>query len=151
VFGVRSLRPLAAQALRELVHAAPGRVQLRRGLPEGAGYDLLLDGVFGFQFRPPVAAPIAALFKRANATPIRLRAAVDLPSGLGGPAVLRANFTYATGSVKSRWLGCVTSISDSLRMPRTAGATEACSPRMSSGRCAAGGLHGAISAPTAIS
>ena len=98
---VRSLRPLAAQALRELVHAAPGRVQLRRGLPEGAGYDLLLDGVFGFQFRPPVAAPIAALFKRANATPIRLRAAVDLPSGLGGPAVLRANFTYATGSVKS--------------------------------------------------
>lgn len=101
VFGVRSLRPLAARALRELVHAAPGRVRMRRGLPEGAGYDLLLDGVFGFQFRPPVAAPVAALFQRIHAVPIRLRAAVDLPSGLGGSAVLRADFTFATGSVKA--------------------------------------------------
>jgi NAD(P)H-hydrate epimerase len=36
-----------------------------------------------------------------NALPVRLRAAVDLPSGLGGDTVFRADFTYATGVVKT--------------------------------------------------
>jgi NAD(P)H-hydrate epimerase len=75
--------------------------------------------VFGFQFRPPVDAPTAALFTWANTHPsIQLRAAVDLPSGLGernGETVFRADFTYATGIVKSpvlketnaKWVGRV--------------------------------------------
>jgi hydroxyethylthiazole kinase-like uncharacterized protein yjeF len=101
VFGPRTLRPLAARSLQALVHAAPGRVRTLPGLRAGAAYDLLLDGVFGFQFRPPVDSRVAALFAQVSAMPIRLRAAVDLPSGLGDQAALRADFTYATGSVKA--------------------------------------------------
>jgi NAD(P)H-hydrate epimerase len=62
-----------------------------------AGYDLGLDGVFGFQFRPPVSPAVSALLARVNALPVRLRAAVDLPSG----GKFQADFTYATGSVKT--------------------------------------------------
>jgi hydroxyethylthiazole kinase-like uncharacterized protein yjeF len=101
VLGVRSLRPLAARALQALVQGAPGRVRTLPALRAGTGYELLLDGVFGFQFRPPVDPKVAALLAQVNAWPIRLRAAVDLPSGLGGTAVIRADFTYATGSVKA--------------------------------------------------
>lgn len=122
VFGERALRPLALRAYRQLVHAAPGRVggtgMGGTGVPPAgpedhgrdahatASYDLCLDGIFGFQFRPPVEAAVAALLARVNALPVRLRAAVDLPSGLGEAdkaghaAVFRADFTYATGVVK---------------------------------------------------
>lgn len=96
-FGERSLRPLAARAWRELVHAhgprcrTVGSAALRPG-----GYDVGIDGVFGFQFRPPADARTSGLFNAVNALPIRLRAAVDLPSA----GLCRADFTYATGSVK---------------------------------------------------
>lgn len=112
VFGERVLRPLAARAWRELVQAVRERVRRAGELPSGeknAGgtpalsFDLCLDGVFGFQFRPPAEARVAALLEQVNARPIRLRAAVDLPSA----GVFRADFTYATGIVKipvvSRW------------------------------------------------
>jgi ADP-dependent NAD(P)H-hydrate dehydratase / NAD(P)H-hydrate epimerase len=102
VFGERALRPLALRAYRQLVHAAPGRVAtVGQGADLAPGYDLSLDGIFGFQFHPPVDAKSAALITQVNALPVRLRAAVDLPSGLGANAVVRADFTYATGSVKT--------------------------------------------------
>lgn len=98
-FGERALRPLAARAWRELGAAA--RV-LAAASPEWVPrYDLCLDGVFGFQFRPPLPEATAALFARVNAHPIRLRAAVDLPSGLDAPDAFRADFTYATGIAKN--------------------------------------------------
>ncbi len=107
--GERSLRPLAARAWRNLLQAAPKRVKAipsREGCPQGGVcYDLCLDGIFGFPFRPPVATPVAALLRRVNQHPqIRLRAAVDLPSGVGEASAgetFRADFTYATGSVKA--------------------------------------------------
>ncbi|MFM8336495.1 MAG: NAD(P)H-hydrate dehydratase [Opitutaceae bacterium] len=95
VFGSRSLRPLAARAWRELVHGARGRVREVRGI--AGAYDAMLDGVFGFQFRPPVEPRVMALLEAVNAAAVRVRAAVDLPSA----GVLRADFTYATGSVKT--------------------------------------------------
>ena len=104
-FGERTLRPLAQRAWRELTHAAPKRIRTTR--KPAAAYDLCLDGVFGFQFRPPLAAAPAELLRRINGHPrIRLRAAVDLPSGLGetgttNDAVFRADFTYTTGIVKT--------------------------------------------------
>jgi hydroxyethylthiazole kinase-like uncharacterized protein yjeF len=101
VFGSKPLRPLATRSLQALVQSAPGRVRTLPAMRVGASYDLLLDGIFGFQFRPPVDPRVAELITRVNAWPIRLRAAVDLPSGLGDPAVVRADFTYATGSVKA--------------------------------------------------
>ncbi len=101
-FGERALRPLAARAWRELAQAAGGRVTVG---PAAGGCDLVLDGVFGFQFRPPLDAATAALLVRVNALPVQLRAAVDLPSGLGEPDAFRADFTYATGIVKQPLLG----------------------------------------------
>ncbi len=94
VFGERTLRPLAARAWMDLAHFGRDRVQVGRAA--GARYDLCLDGLFGFQFRPPADKATSALLKRINALPIRLRAAVDLPSA----DLFRADFTYATGIVK---------------------------------------------------
>ena len=96
-FGTRDLRPLAAQAYRSLAEAAVNRVRAIRTDDLTGEYELCLDGVFGFQFRPPVGAEIAALLARVNGLSIRLRAAVDLPSA----GQFRADFTYATGSVKT--------------------------------------------------
>lgn len=103
-FGERSLRPLAARAWRTLASTAGPRLTRKRARsPEDASasaearYDLCLDGIFGFQFRPPADEAVTALIERVNALPIRLRAAVDLPSA----GWFRADFTYATGSVKS--------------------------------------------------
>jgi len=101
VFGERSLRPLAARAWRELQSAAPGRVVLRAAGAEWSGtFAVCLDGVFGFSFRPPLPAVAREVLMRANALPVGLRAAVDLPSGLGEPGAFQADVTYATGTVK---------------------------------------------------
>ena len=96
VFGERTLRPLAARAWQELVHVVRERV-VTVGPTTGQFYSLCLDGVFGFQFRPPAEPRLVELFARINALPIRLRAAVDLPSA----DLFRADFTYATGIVKT--------------------------------------------------
>jgi len=109
VLGAAALRPLAerARSLLRSTAGARGReidaATLRR---EFASYDLCLDGVFGFNFRPPLEEPVAELLAWVNTHPrLRLRAAVDLPSGLGemgnGKTVFRADFTYCTGIVKS--------------------------------------------------
>lgn len=95
-FGERSLRPLAQRAWRELAQAGG----LGRDRP-AQDYDLCLDGVFGYQFRPPVEPRVAKLIARVNELPIRLRAAVDLPSA----GLFRADFTYATGCVKTPVVG----------------------------------------------
>jgi NAD(P)H-hydrate epimerase len=104
VFGTRAIRPLAQRAWRELSQAARGRVTPIESASRRGGYDLCLDGVFGFQFRPPLPPRAAVLLNQVNALPVRLRAAVDLPSGLGEagpePDAFRADFTYATGIVK---------------------------------------------------
>jgi NAD(P)H-hydrate epimerase len=57
--------------------------------------------VFGYQFRPPAEPRVAKLLARVNELPIRLRAAVDLPSA----GLFRADFTYATGCVKTPVVG----------------------------------------------
>lgn len=106
-FGVVALRPLARRAWEELQRALPARVRvldLAQLKHEFISYDACLDGVFGFQFHPPLDESVAELLAWVNTHPrIRIRAAIDLPSGLGesnGKTVFRADFTYATGSVK---------------------------------------------------
>jgi NAD(P)H-hydrate epimerase len=109
LFGERSLRPLAQRAWRELAQAAGERVSCagtESWAGAGAAYEVSLDGVFGYQYRPPLPPAVAAALGRANALPVRLRAAVDLPSGLDEPGAFRADFTYATGLVKEPLLGC---------------------------------------------
>ncbi len=99
VFGERALRPLARRAWEELSTRA--RRVRADGSDWAAGYDLCIDGMFGFQFRAPLAGGAAELLARVNAWPVRMRAAVDLPSGLGEAAAFRADFSYATGIVKT--------------------------------------------------
>jgi hydroxyethylthiazole kinase-like uncharacterized protein yjeF len=106
-FGSKELRPFAGRALDRLQAAAPGRVTLAdadEALRPGAAFALCLDGIFGFQFRPPMDPATRALVDRVNAHPgIRFRAAIDLPSGVGetnATPTFRADFTYATGIVK---------------------------------------------------
>jgi ADP-dependent NAD(P)H-hydrate dehydratase / NAD(P)H-hydrate epimerase len=107
-YAENSLRPMARRALEDLRRSAGPQLQVvsLAGLKaELASYDVCLDGVFGFQYRPPLEQPIAELLAWVNTHPrIRLRAAVDLPSGLGeesADTVFRADFTYATGIVKA--------------------------------------------------
>jgi NAD(P)H-hydrate epimerase len=101
VFGERALRPLARRAWQEAIAAAGDRWECRDDVRSevwsGPNYDLCLDGVFGFQFRPPVDERTATLIERMNACSIRFRAAVDLPSA----NLFRVDFTYATGVVKT--------------------------------------------------
>jgi len=110
VFGERPLRPLARRAWQQLTKDAGERVALNIGGTRDADpavrYDICLDGVFGAQFRPPLDRVAARVLRWANQLPIRLRAAVDLPSGLNEPAAFRADFTYGTGILKSPVLGC---------------------------------------------
>jgi NAD(P)H-hydrate epimerase len=102
VFGARALRPLAARAWRDLSGGElRDRVRSAAASDLAAGYDVCLDGVFGFQFRPPMDDATQQLIERVNALPIRLRAAVDLPSG----DRFCADFTYATGVVKAPAVG----------------------------------------------
>jgi len=100
------LRPLSQRALDELSAVAGNRNELcdwKRG--EQSSYDLCLDGIFGLQFRLPLDEATTKVLTWVNAHPrIRLRAAVDLPSGVGeknAATVFRADFTYAPGIVKS--------------------------------------------------
>lgn len=96
-FGVKAFRPLALRAFHGLINGLGSRVTVAPAERLGSAYDLCLDGVFGFQFRPPAEAAVSHLAARIDAVPIRLRAAVDLPSA----GLFRADFTYATGSVKT--------------------------------------------------
>ncbi|MBA4137384.1 MAG: NAD(P)H-hydrate dehydratase [Opitutus sp.] len=108
-FGEGALRPLARRSLDAVRRSAGARVRVvTRGelKSEFASYELCLDGLFGFQFRPPLDGATSELLAWVNTHPrIRLRAAVDLPSGLAEPenakTVFRADFTYCTGIVKS--------------------------------------------------
>ena len=100
-FGERALRPLAKRAWRELAQRMAVPVPVSRPITaagrDACRFDVCLDGIFGFQFRPPADENIKELIASVNRFPIRLRAAVDLPSA----GLFHADFTYATGSVKS--------------------------------------------------
>lgn len=98
-FGPRVMRPLAARAWLEASGCGfelKTAEQLAAENPSSR-FDVCLDGVFGFQFRPPAEPRVAALLETVNRLPVRLRAAVDLPSA----RLFQADFTYATGSIKT--------------------------------------------------
>ncbi|MFI5356682.1 MAG: NAD(P)H-hydrate dehydratase [Opitutales bacterium] len=98
--GARAMRPLALRAWQKLQHAHRDRVRAVTLRSLGESYAVSLDGLFGFQYRPPLDARSLEILRRINALAVGLRAAVDLPSGLGAPEAFRADFTYATGVVK---------------------------------------------------
>lgn len=116
--GFARLRPLVRRAMEDVQRAHGRRVdwievdgaldardaaRVWQALA-GREFDLCLDGLFGMQFRSPLRAPADWLIELVNAhRRIRLRASVDLPSGLGDAGDTQpfsADFTYATGIVK---------------------------------------------------
>ncbi len=100
-FGERTLRPLTRRAWAMYQADGFNRISvLVSPFPFSRRYDVCVDGVFGFQFRPPLPAGVAGILKRVNSLDIRLRAAVDLPSGWDEPDAFSADFTYATGIAK---------------------------------------------------
>lgn len=105
-FGPRSLKPLAARAWRGLTEGVRGRVRSIGAESLPGGYDLCLCGIIGFRYRPPLPPEAAAAIEASSRCSVRFRAAVDLPTGWSEPGAFRADFTYATGSVKTPLLGC---------------------------------------------
>jgi hydroxyethylthiazole kinase-like uncharacterized protein yjeF len=106
IFGPRKLGPLAAKAWRGLSESCRGRVRSAGSGGLSRSYDVCLDGIFGYQYRPPLPPEAVAAIAAADNCKIGLRAAVDLPSGLDGRGAFRADFTYATGIVKAPIIGC---------------------------------------------
>jgi len=113
--GASDLKPLVGKAYADI----EGRVRcdrvtesdtvdgMRRKMDElsdGHGFDLCFDGLMGMAFRPPLREPMRTLIEAVNGyDAIRLRAAVDLPSGKGDESdelFFRADFSYATGIAK---------------------------------------------------
>lgn len=67
--------------------------------------DVVIDGLYGHGFRPPLRKEAAELLQHVNSrTDILLKAAIDLPSGLGAekdPDSFVADFTYIPGVAKT--------------------------------------------------
>jgi ADP-dependent NAD(P)H-hydrate dehydratase / NAD(P)H-hydrate epimerase len=105
-FGSRKLKPFAARAWRGLSEAGRGRVRACGADGAIGRYDICLDGIFGYQYRPPLPPEALAAIAASERSEIRLRAAVDLPSGLAASGAFRADFTYATGIVKAPAVDC---------------------------------------------
>ncbi len=109
------MKPLAKRAFDQLegrVHkhyiaaqseASSIKSQLTE-IAEGQVIDICIDGLLGVSFSAPLRAPLAALIEAVNGfEQIRLRAAVDLPSGRADAVdglFFTADFTYATGIAK---------------------------------------------------
>lgn len=103
-------RPWTCRAWEHLDRVCSGRAALRvwngasppRGMGEGP-WTLVIDGLLGMSATGPLRDPLPALLAWVNLQTACFRAAVDLPTGLGGGggAVFCADATYATGSVKA--------------------------------------------------
>jgi len=115
-----NLRPNVQKALHRLEKSkAKRRVAVRQwsavSQTDDRDYDICIDGLLGIQFKPPLRQNIKEMIEWANRLEqVRLRAAVDLPSGIGDSAetvstvstdvlpdgAFRADFTYAPGICK---------------------------------------------------
>lgn len=100
--------PLAGAVLKRLRKAVGDSLQRHQSGDWEAvlsrEIDVVIDGLYGLGFRPPLKPGPAALLKAVNASSsIRMRAAVDLPSGVGDgtdPGSFVADFTYIPGVAK---------------------------------------------------
>lgn len=106
--GLEALNPIAADALKRLGESLGEQLRIvgmdRYPDQEPAAVDVMIDGLYGHGFRPPLQPEVAALLNRVNTCDgIALRASVDLPSGIGtgtDPGSFVADFTYIPGVAK---------------------------------------------------
>jgi hydroxyethylthiazole kinase-like uncharacterized protein yjeF len=115
------LNPLAAKALAQLSDSMGENLQtlsIEEYLQtEPCTLDVVLDGIYGHGFHPPLQEAVAELLSHVNnRTDIHLRVAVDLPSGLCEDMTnepFHADITYVPGVAKSpcfddenkKWVG----------------------------------------------
>lgn len=107
-FAAGELAPETRAALDALVVRGGGRVNVVGG-PEGPGFFprtacLVLDGLVGSGFRPPMSAAMRETIATVNKLGAALRVAVDVPSGVGDSVadeVFDAHLTVATGIFKA--------------------------------------------------
>lgn len=108
----RDLRPLAQRAfegLSALSQVSVIPVEWQDGPPSAltqAPFDLCLDGLLGSGFRPPLRDPVPAALRWANEahSHLRLRVALDLPSGISdepSPLAFHADVTFSLGIPKA--------------------------------------------------
>lgn len=67
-------------------------------------FDLILDGILGMSYTPPLREETATLIKYANAISAKLRVSIDIPSGasnIPSQTIFKADTTYATGICKN--------------------------------------------------
>lgn len=110
VLGDRGLKPLVRRSLDLLLRNGGEQVEVlswRDNAVERLDkveWDICLDGILGMQFQPPLKGSVEPCVRWANERcRARLRAAVDLPTGVGDQCSgvrFRADFTYATGILK---------------------------------------------------
>jgi hydroxyethylthiazole kinase-like uncharacterized protein yjeF len=102
------LNPLAATALSDLRQSSGIALQWLSASAfleaEPEPVNVVIDGLYGLGFKPPLQEEPAALLKHVNErSDIRFRAAVDVPSGMGETAdenSFVADFTYIPGVAK---------------------------------------------------
>lgn len=100
------MRPLTRRALVVLKSELEDRITLHETLPEDKDtqYDIVIDGLLGMGFKPPVKDKERDLIDFANSLEgVSLRVAVDIPSGMGDSnddEPFRADLTIATGIFK---------------------------------------------------
>ncbi|MDX2111996.1 MAG: NAD(P)H-hydrate dehydratase [Verrucomicrobiota bacterium] len=115
VFGQNAIKSQCKEAFMALASACAGRLTVVDGpgincTTLATDWHIVLDGIVGMRFHPPLRAPATEILGWVNELghKVQLRAAVDIPSGLGeqpvvihNESVFRADFTYATGIVKA--------------------------------------------------
>jgi hydroxyethylthiazole kinase-like uncharacterized protein yjeF len=102
VFGQNRLRPLALAAWRTLFAAGgSSRVTAVRLEHVQGKYTVIVDGIFGFQYRPPLPEIARRWIETSQQVEAKVSVAVDLPSGWDAAGGFVADVTYVTGIFKS--------------------------------------------------
>jgi NAD(P)H-hydrate epimerase len=104
-----SLNPIAGEVLERLKSGMGNNLQVISVeaflAQDNCTYDVVLDGLYGLGFLPPLRENIFQLLQQVNQMEsIRLRVSIDLPSGMGeetDPNTFRADLTYIPGVAKA--------------------------------------------------
>lgn len=99
------LKPNTRELARRLMLSFGRVAHLDFSRVDGGSFDLVIDGILGMSFRPPLSEHLRNCIKIANCIDAKLKVSVDLPSGLsdesyGSEFIFRADVTYMTGIAK---------------------------------------------------
>ena len=90
---------------RENLHALDGLpLILTEKLPEGGGYDAVIDGVFGTGFSGELPAAVSAVFDSISKHSVKfaldIPSGIDCDSGIADPHIISADYTFSFGAPK---------------------------------------------------